>query len=120
MIQMKGAPECILKLCDLNDEVRQAELILDSNIYDINLIEPVIEQKYQLYRNINECLPALNLCQKTKTKKISYDKYVSSGRRSTKSTQKYNTITRSSQRYNTCNKYNTYNNNNDNHIHIII
>eukprot|EP01083_Nonionella_stella_P073128 197500_1 len=75
MVQMKGAPERILKLCDrylfedqtidLNDEVRQAildgvmslgsrgervlalaELILDSNIYDINLMEPVIEQKY--------------------------------------------------------------------------
>ncbi len=45
------------QIIDLNDEVRQAELILDSNIYDINLIEPVIEQKYQLYRNINECLP---------------------------------------------------------------
>eukprot|EP01084_Bolivina_argentea_P002172 4002_1 len=40
-----------------------------------------------------------------------YDKYISSGRRSTKSTQKYNTITRSSQRYNTSNKYNKYNNN---------
>eukprot|EP01084_Bolivina_argentea_P077773 141098_1 len=49
------------QIIDLNDEVRQAESILDSNIYDINLIEPVIEQKYQIYRNINECLSALNL-----------------------------------------------------------
>eukprot|EP01084_Bolivina_argentea_P186244 321066_1 len=70
MIQMKGAPECILKLCDLNDEVRQAELILDSNIYDINLIEPVIEQKYQLYRNINECLSALNVCQQSSLQSV--------------------------------------------------
>jgi len=75
LVQMKGAPERILKLCDryamdgeirdLDDTVRQrildgvmdlgsrgervlalAELILNPTEYDINLHEPVIEQKY--------------------------------------------------------------------------
>jgi len=75
IVQMKGAPERILKLCDrylfenevipLNDETRQAildgvmslgsrgervlalaELILNPSIYDVNCREPVIERKY--------------------------------------------------------------------------
>ena len=75
LIQMKGAPERILKLCDrylfedeiidLNEETRQAildgvmslgsrgervlalaELILDPVIYDINVQEPILEAKY--------------------------------------------------------------------------
>jgi len=75
LVQMKGAPERILKLCDrylfedeiidLNEETRAAilegvmslgsrgervlalaELVLDPNVYDINIPEPIIEAKY--------------------------------------------------------------------------
>jgi len=75
LVQMKGAPERILNLCDrylfedeiidLNEETRKAildgvmslgsrgervlalaELVLDSNVYDINIPEPIIEAKY--------------------------------------------------------------------------
>ena len=75
IVQMKGAPERILALCDrylfedevidLNDETRQAildgvmslgsrgervlalaELMLDPTVYDINLPEPIMEVKY--------------------------------------------------------------------------
>jgi len=78
MLQMKGAPERVLKLCDrylfedqviyLNDETREiiqnamlsfgrrgervlalAESILDGHSYDINIPEPHIENKYDDY-----------------------------------------------------------------------
>ena len=75
LVQMKGAPERIVALCDrllMDDEVMEltketrqtildgvmslgsrgervlalAELVLDPTIYDINVMEPIIERKY--------------------------------------------------------------------------